>query len=94
MVRTFLWLVILGLLTKRLDGGTSRVLGRVVDVSIKEQVNDFIKETEDLWGHIDILVNNAGGALHTPHKLDEIEEKHWDLVLDVNLKGAFFFARQ
>ena len=48
---------------------------------------------EDLcqeWGTIDILVNNAGGALHTPHKLEEIEEKHWDLVVNVNLKGAFF----
>jgi 3-oxoacyl-[acyl-carrier protein] reductase len=34
-------------------------------------------------------VNNAGGALNTPYLLGEIEDKHWDLVVDVNLKGTF-----
>lgn len=84
---------IIGEATKRLGADQTRVIGRVVDVSNKKQVIDFVGETENLWGHIDILINNAGGALHTPHKLNEIEEKHWDLVLDVNLKGAFFFCQ-
>jgi NAD(P)-dependent dehydrogenase (short-subunit alcohol dehydrogenase family) len=39
------------------------------------------------------LINNAGGALHTPHRLEEIKEKDWDLVMNVNLKGAFFFCQ-
>lgn len=42
---------------------------------------------------VDILVNNAGGSLYTPKELAEIEEEHWDLVLDVNLKGAFLCAQ-
>jgi 3-oxoacyl-[acyl-carrier protein] reductase len=39
-------------------------------------------------------VNNAGGALNTPHKLEEIEEKDWELVMNVNLKGAFLCCQQ
>ena len=39
-------------------------------------------------------MNNAGGALNTPYKLAEIEEKHWDLVVNVNLKGAFLCCQQ
>ncbi len=67
-----------------------RVLGRRVDVTKKSQVQEFVKEIKSLWDSIDILINNAGGALNTPYLLEEIEEKDWNLVLDVNLKGAFF----
>lgn len=38
---------------------------------------------------VDILVNNAGGSLYTPKALANITEADWDLVIDVNLKGAF-----
>jgi NAD(P)-dependent dehydrogenase (short-subunit alcohol dehydrogenase family) len=78
---------------KKLDPTEERAMGAVVDVTNKEQVQNFVKEMKAAWGSVDILVNNAGGALHTPHVLAEIEEKHWDLVLDVNLKGAFFFCQ-
>jgi len=74
---------------KALDPTRSRVLGRKVDVTKKTDVAGFIKEMKDLWGKIDILVNNAGGALNTPYILEEIEDKDWSLVVDVNLKGAF-----
>jgi len=74
---------------KALDPTRSRVLGRKVDVTKKTDVAGFIKEMKDLWGKIDILVNNAGGALNTPYILEEIEDKDWNLVVDVNLKGAF-----
>lgn len=70
-----------------------RVIGRAVDVSKKSQVTAFVRGVKERWEHIDILVNNAGGALHTPHRLGEIEEAHWDLVVNVNLKGAFFFCQ-
>jgi NAD(P)-dependent dehydrogenase (short-subunit alcohol dehydrogenase family) len=69
-------------------------LGIKIDVTDKASVSAGIKKVVDEWGQLDILVNNAGGALHTPHILDEIEEKHWDLVVNVNLKGAFFCCQQ
>ena len=51
-------------------------------------------EIVEAWGRIDLLVNCAGGSLNTPYKLDEIEEKHWDLVVNVNLKGSFLCCQQ
>ena len=76
-----------------LDPEATSAIGRSVDVSNKSKVMEFVREVKSLWGQIDILVNNAGGALHTPHRLEEIEEKHWDLVVNVNLKGAFLFCQ-
>lgn len=70
-----------------------QAIGERVDVRVKSEVGEFVKRVADEWGGIDILVNNAGGALRTPHLLDKIEEKDWNLVIDVNLKGAFFFCQ-
>lgn len=67
-----------------------QVNGRKADVTNKVEVQQMIDDLCREWGTIDVLVNNAGGSLHTPYKLEEIEEKDWDLVLNVNLKGAFF----
>ncbi len=74
---------------KALDPTRSRAFGRKVDVTKKADVADLAKEMKDRWGKIDILVNNAGGALNTPYVLEEIADKDWNLVVDVNLKGAF-----
>jgi 3-oxoacyl-[acyl-carrier protein] reductase len=78
---------------RKIDRNEDRAIGRPVDVTDKAQVNDLVREIKASWGRIDILVNNAGGALHTPHLLQEIEEKDWDLVVDVNLKGTFLFCQ-
>ena len=78
---------------KSLDADTGRVTGRNVDVTDKAQIHAMVQAIKTRWGSIDILVNNAGGALFTPHILDQIEEKHWNLVVDVNLKGAFLLSQ-
>ena len=76
-----------------LDPDGARVMGRGVDVTSKEQVQKLTREVVDAWGRIDVLVNNAGGALFTPHILEDVQEKDWNLVVDVNLKGAFLFCQ-
>jgi 3-oxoacyl-[acyl-carrier protein] reductase len=70
------------------------VIGIRMDVTNKSEVAKGVQFVLDTWGRIDLLVNNAGGALNTPHKLAEVEEKHWDLVVNVNLKGAFLCCQQ
>ena len=75
---------------KQLDSKHGRVIGKRVDVTKKSEVESLMNELKPLWGSVDILVNNAGGALNTPYLLEEIKEKDWNLVMDVNLKGAFF----
>jgi NAD(P)-dependent dehydrogenase (short-subunit alcohol dehydrogenase family) len=74
---------------KQLNEKQDRVIGRRIDVTKSSDVRPFVQEMKRLWGSVDILVNNAGGALNTPYILEEIEEKDWNLVVDVNLKGAF-----
>ena len=74
---------------KAIDPSGTRAVGRRGDVSKPDEVQALVRELKALWGSVDILVNNAGGALHTPHVLAEIQEEDWNLVVDVNLKGAF-----
>jgi len=75
---------------KEIDPDGNRAVGRRGDVTKPDDVQRLVRELVAHWGSVDILVNNAGGALHAPHLLDEIQEKDWNLVVDVNLKGAFF----
>jgi NAD(P)-dependent dehydrogenase (short-subunit alcohol dehydrogenase family) len=74
---------------KEIDPTGARAVGRRGDVTKLDEVQALVRELKVLWGSVDILVNNAGGALHTPHVLGEIQEKDWNLVVDVNLKGTF-----
>jgi NAD(P)-dependent dehydrogenase (short-subunit alcohol dehydrogenase family) len=74
---------------EELDGKNGRVIGKKADVTRKSEISQLVQEVDGLWGGVDILVNNAGGALNTPYLLEQIEEKDWNLVVDVNLKGAF-----
>ncbi len=72
-----------------IDPSGTRAVGRRGDVTKLEEVQATVRELKALWKSVDILVNNAGGALHTPHVLEEVQEKDWNLVVDVNLKGTF-----
>ncbi len=74
---------------KEIDPTGMRAVGRRGDVTKPDEVQALVRELKALWGSVDILVNNAGGALHSPHVLDQIQEKDWNLVVDVNLKGTF-----
>jgi 3-oxoacyl-[acyl-carrier protein] reductase len=51
------------------------------------EVNKLVEQTISSFGHIDILVNNAG--ITRDGLLMRMSEADWDLVLTVNLKGAF-----
>jgi NAD(P)-dependent dehydrogenase (short-subunit alcohol dehydrogenase family) len=72
----------------------AHVIGVKIDITKRSEVEKGVKQVLDAWGRVDCLVNNAGGALNTPYKLDEIEEKHWDLVVNVNMKGTFLCCQQ
>jgi len=44
------------------------------------------------FGQVDILVNNAG--MGKPSPALEISEADWDELMDLNMKGTFFFTQQ
>ncbi len=73
-----------------------RALGRKsefykTDVSNSESVKEVTDKILDNFSTIDILVNNAGITRDT--LLIRMDEKDWDLVLNVNLKGTFNFTK-
>lgn len=63
--------------------------GRVAigDVSRPGDVRRMIEESVAAFGRLDLLVNNAGIQVWKPFL--ELEERDWDAVLAVNLKGCF-----
>lgn len=57
------------------------------NVTVSSEVNSLVEQTLSTFGHIDILVNNAG--ITKDNLLMRMSEADWDLVLNINLKGAF-----
>jgi 3-oxoacyl-[acyl-carrier protein] reductase len=68
------------------DAG-SRALVSTHDTVRLDQARELMASAAETFGAVDILVNNAGITRDkTFHNLDD---EHWDAVLDVNLKTAF-----
>lgn len=61
------------------------------DASSVADAQATVRQAAERFGHLDILVNNAGIFPFAP--VLELTEAQWDRVLDLNLKGAFFFAQ-
>ena len=65
----------------------AETFGMKCDITKSKQIDDLVKEVYRRFGSIDILVNVAGVTTVSP--VDELEEKDWDFVMDVNAKGVF-----
>lgn len=67
----------------------TRVLARPCDVRDFAAVRGLVEATVAEFGRLDIMVNNAGVGF-VMKSLLELEPEDWDLVIDVNLTGAFY----
>lgn len=65
----------------------AQTLGLKADVTKFGECEAVVKAAVDKFGKIDVLVNNAG--ITRDNLLMRMAEADWDLVLGVNLKGAF-----
>lgn len=63
------------------------VLAIKCDVSVSDDVDNFVKEVKSHFKIIDVLVNNAG--ITKDGLILRMKEEDFDDVLDVNLKGTF-----
>ena len=61
------------------------------DVTQKNEVEKVVNEIKSDFGKIDILFNNAGVTVRK--NIVELEEKEWDFVIDVGLKGTFLLSK-
>lgn len=74
------------------DEAGGRALAVHCDVRDRAGIAAARDATLERFGTLTYLVNNAG--LVTMESLDELGEEHWDLVVDVNLKGVWLVTQE
>ena len=57
-----------------------------------EDINNLVKRVLEEFGRIDILVNNAATNPNMAPAID-VDERTWDSVMNLNLKGLFFLGQ-
>lgn len=62
------------------------------DVTNSSEITETVNKVIADFGKIDILVNNAGIAFYAPAEIQS--DEMWKRIMDVNLNGAYFFARE
>ncbi len=70
-------------------GGSA--LAVMLDVTRVSTIEPAVERVERELGPIDVLVNNSGVSVNK--RLGQYSEADFDLIMDTNLKGAFFVAQ-
>ena len=61
------------------------------DITEVEECEKVVKTCEETYGPVDILVNCAGRW--TFHSFVDMEEEHFKMVMDLNIKGTYFMGK-
>ena len=78
-------------LVEEITSRDGRVLAVTANITKFEDCRNLMDSAVKEFGRIDVLVNNAGVTRDT--LLIRMSEADWDLVLKVNLKGAFLMTQ-
>jgi dehydrogenase/reductase SDR family protein 4 len=57
-----------------------------------EEINNLVKRVLEEFGKIDVLVNNAATNPTMSSAMD-VDERAWDSIMNLNLKGLFFLSQ-
>ena len=75
-----------------IEASGGRALGVVADVTSETNMASWVAETRATLGPVDIMVNNAS-LLGQRLPIEQYSADVWRQVMDVNLTGAFLFAK-
>jgi len=75
-------------LKNAIEAQNRRCLVLAIDLVHVDQIDRMVETAVKEMGRIDILANIAGVNVHKA--AEEMTEKDWDFVLDINLKALFF----
>jgi NAD(P)-dependent dehydrogenase (short-subunit alcohol dehydrogenase family) len=77
----------------RLDGVAAELGAQAVagDVANEQDCERIVTAHRERFERLEVLVNSAGVGVAA--RIEELETKHWDLQLNVNLRGAFLVTR-
>jgi NAD(P)-dependent dehydrogenase (short-subunit alcohol dehydrogenase family) len=70
----------------------SKAMAIASHIAKLEEIQNLVKQVTDNFGRIDILVNSSGASFIVP--LMDIEERTWDHVMNINLKGPFYLCQK
>jgi len=77
---------------REIEAAGGRALGVVADVTAEGDVNAWVERTRSTLGPVDIMVNNAS-MLGQRLPIERYSADVWRQVIEVNLTGAFLFAK-
>ncbi len=81
----------LAALKAELEAIGCEVMTAVTDVTVEDQVKEFVDAAVAVFGKLDALVNLAGISI--PAKIWDTDEATYDRMLDVNLKGTYLMCK-
>ena len=79
---------------ERLEAAGRDLAAEIVSADVRRE-DDCVRLVDahtQRWRGLDVLVNSAGIGVAAP--IAELSAKHWDLQLDVNLRGTFLVTQQ
>lgn len=77
-----------------IEAAGGRAIALQADVASDSDARRMAEQTVQAFGRLDYLVNNAGITRQLPFAdLEAIDDRAWDDLYAVNVKGAFYCAR-
>ena len=76
---------------REVEGMGRRAVPLALDVRDEGSIRQMVRDAVAAFDRIDILVNNAG--CNVRKKAVDVTWEDWNLILDTNLRGAFFVAQ-
>jgi NADP-dependent 3-hydroxy acid dehydrogenase YdfG len=83
---------LLARLTAEIQSSGGRALGLEADVAREADTARVVAQAVDTFGAVDVMICNAGIGYHGP--VDETSPEHMRRVVDVNLLGTLYAARE
>jgi 3-oxoacyl-[acyl-carrier protein] reductase len=78
---------------RQVEAVGGKAIAVFADVTKQKDIDNLVAKTVEAFGNkVDILVNVAGG-LFGRKTLEEIDEKFYDLIMDVNFKSTVFVTQ-
>jgi len=74
-----------------IEAAGGKALALHCDIRFDDQVEEAVKKTAETFGGVDILVNNASAI--DLRSIDELEMKRFDLMHQINARGAYLCAK-
>jgi len=82
----------LELVAEEIRGMGRKAIAVAAHVGRMEEIQGLVETVVSQFGRIDVLVNNAGTNVIWMPAL-EVEERAWDSIMNLNLKGVYFLSQ-